>query len=307
MRTLIAALILAACSTDAPVSAGGDPAVGGDVTLTAPDASEPEPVDFEIPEDTLRTSYFIANSYSFGSVKAASLIAAFYDQSPNPLNGTSETVGACEVRTHRFDGPDGGFPKYKNAGKLTLSGGAFPLSLALGPGGYSAVSDSEKALFEGGETLTFAAVGASDVPAFSVDLVAPSHVTVTAPVIIPGQKLELDKTTPFTLEWSGESAGQIEVVLSGPQQLPEPQTTIICRFDVAAGAAEIPVEALAKVALSGTGTMSVNAVSRVDHVAEGWGPVKIQADIAALKSSGAQFLPSVIWPSVPLAAGGDPQ
>lgn len=296
MRPLIAVMILAACSTDAPTSEAGETAQAGEVTLTAPDATEPEAVEFTIPEDTLRTSYFVAYSYSFGSIKAASLIAAFYDQSPNPLSGSSETIGACEVRTHNFDGPSGGFPKYKNAGKLTLTGGAFPLSLSLGPGGYNSVSDSEKALFEGGETLTFAAAGGAHVPAFSVDLLTPGHVTVTAPVTIPGQKLDIDKSEALTLEWTGESAGQLEVVLAGPQQLPDPQHTIICQFGVAAGTGEIPAEALAKVALSGTGTMSVNVVSRTEHVAEGWGPVKIQADVAALKSSGAQFLPSVTWP-----------
>ena len=276
---------------------GGDTTRGGgpsDVTTT-PDAAGTEPGKPLAP-DTLRTAYVSATSYSFGDIFSSSVIAGFYDQTPVPLTKTEETVGPCTVEVVDFGGQDGGFPQYASAGTITFSGGSEVISLTHGPGGYGSFSTGDAALFTGGEMLVIAGSGGSDVPAFQASLTAPAHVTVDAPVYFAGQKLEPDKDSDLAFEWSGASAGEIEVTLAGPQQLPEPQTVVRCYFDAAAGAGAVPAAALGKVVLSGTGTASVRVVTRTTVETPGWGPVRIRASMPALKTSGAQWQPSVVWP-----------
>lgn len=274
------------------ITGTADTATTGDGT-TGTDTSD---VEFEIPADTLRTSYVSINAYSANNIGTGVAVAGFYDQSPSPLSVTTQTIGPCEVRTVHFGtGGGGGFPKYSSAGTLTIAGGAEEVKLTHGPGGYAAWQNSDVALFEGGETMTISASGAK-IPPFDVSITTPAHLTMTSPIYPVGSPLDIDPTADMVFQWTGDSAGDVEIRIAGPQQLPEPQTTMQCRFPASAGTGTVPAAVLAAVSLSGTGTIAADVLTTSNTVAAGWGPISIRASMPALKSNGVQYATSVNWP-----------
>lgn len=168
------------------------------------------------------------------------------------------------------------------------------MKLAHGSGGYQGWT-SDVALFTGGETLTITATGAK-VPAFEATLPAPAHLAMNAPVYPLGSPMPIDKTQDLVFEWSGESVGEMEIRISGPQQLPEPQTDIHCRFPASAGTGTVPAAVLSKVTLSGSGTIAADVAATREVVTAGWGPVSLRASSPALKPNGVQYSTSLTWP-----------
>ena len=268
----------------------GDVAVPGDVATedAKPKSDVPGP---PLKPGNLRVSYVSADSYHVGDVQNAVVIAGFYDEVPNPSSSTSYVDGPCTVETVTFGEPNFKL-EYHHAGKLTLAGGAVPVTLANGPAGYVAFQDQEHALWQGGETLTFAATG-GDIAGFDVQVTAPSHVTVTAPVLPMGSALPVPKTKDLAFAWTGATAGEVVVRLAGPQVLPSPQTYVTCRFPSAAASGGVPASALGQIALAGTGTLSVEAVSQALVDAGQWGTIDVTAVTRSLKPSKTPYLGTI--------------
>ncbi len=310
----IAALV-AACGTDTKGSGGGDSDTGagtdtadtagpddatgddgaGDGTAggdTADAGTTGEDPEWSVPGDTLRTSYVSMSAYWANDIGSGTVIAAFYDQHPAPLTTATETMDECVIRTVNFGG-DTGFPDYASAGTIMVSGGNEDLAMVPEAGNYTPYQ-SDSPLFTGGETLEVSAAGGS-VPAFETSLTAPGHLTVTGPMLPIGSPYPLDRSQDLILTWEGASAGVVEVRLAGPQELPQPQTSIHCVFDVAAGQGTIPKAALDRVTLTGTGTLAVDVAAETEVVTAGWGPVNIRASVQALKANGVQYATSVTW------------
>ncbi len=241
--------------------------------------------------NALRVSYISADSYAGQGGANATVIAGFYDEVPSGLSSTSEQIGPCVVRTTTFG--DGKFKLEKHSvGTITLSGGLEVVTLKPGPGGDYPAFQGKAALWKGGEALIFDTTG-GDIPGFSATVAAPSHVRITAPVLPLGKALPVPRTADLAVGWTGDSTGQVVFHLSGPQQLPAPQTTLSCYFTPADAKGTIPKEALAKIALTGTGTVSAMSLSAAEPKAGLWEAVTIQAAARALRQSDTPWLGTV--------------
>jgi hypothetical protein len=129
-----------------------------------------------------------------------------------------------------------------DAGSITITGGAEPVTLASAAAAYTPVMGT-RALWQGGEALTIAAAGsATGVPAFQATVTAPPGVMLTGlgAAAWPGeaQVTPAPRTTPITVRWSSQ-AMQVSVDLYGAQG------GASCTFPGFGGTGTIPAEVLA--------------------------------------------------------------
>jgi len=125
-----------------------------------------------------------------------------------------QVIGACQIQLCDFANGGDQMPPpgpVASAGTLTVGGTTPTFSLEYNAGTmlYGAVPavPTDKLLFKGGDTITFAAAG-GDVPAFSDSLVAPTQLMVNAPAIAGGA-LSIDASKDLVFAWSGSSVGAI--------------------------------------------------------------------------------------------------
>ena len=154
---------------------------------------------------------------------------------------TAKTVGPCLVETIG-NGNAPGETDF-SAGALHITGGAKTIDLVPNAQkAYDPVSGSTS-LWSGGEMLTVAAEG-KDVPAFTVSLVAPSKLTMTAPALPKGAtNLSVMRSAPFSATWTGASSGQVVLYFDAATGANAFSAT--CTFEASALKAEVPAAAFA--------------------------------------------------------------
>ena len=153
-----------------------------------------------------------------------------------------------------------------HSGVITLSGARIPAGTTLTPGAngkYPTLSETGVDAWSGGETLTVKSAG-GEVPAFSGTLTAPAPtVTLTAPVMAPPQKTEIDRSRALAVTWSGAGAGTI-VVSASALGGGGGSASVSCRFDATKGSGQIPTKLLAKLpAGDGAFGASISTTSQV--------------------------------------------
>jgi hypothetical protein len=94
-------------------------------------------------------------------------------------------------------------------------------------------------LFEPGETFPVSGLGGASYPDFEVELTAPSTLAADMPAEVRGGEA-------LTFEWLPESADMMVVLVANYDEGTDTATNIGCVFDDAAGAAEVPAEAIAE-------------------------------------------------------------
>ncbi len=248
-----------------------------------------DPID--IPAVSLVTSYVSADSYSGLGGENSTVIAAFYVQVPDPFEVTLETFGDCQVRVVTFGDGTSSLDAH-GAGTVHVEGGSEAVKVLSHDGSNYTAWTGDFALFTGGEELTVKADGAA-IAAWQTTLTAPAHVTVTEPVPIIGQPLAAEAGANLVVGWDGETAGVVRVRISGPQNLPNPQTIIQCDFDSTPGTGKVPAAALAKVVEPGTGTLAVDSVNTVVVDVPGWGTVDVSATARGLRAAGTPYLTTI--------------
>jgi len=193
----------------------------------------------------------------------------------NPNWGSLQQVGPCLVFTSTvptaspwqealyFNSPA---CILQNAGELSATSGL--LSLQMSP--YDAGSKTHyngalsPELFSEGQQVSFAADGGA-VPAFGpIQLVAPSRVTVTQPSK-PSSTLLVDRSTDFSVAWTGAGFGTTEVDLWGNSGI-----GISCSFPSSAGSGAIPAAALQALTAGDGGLFRVYAYSTATSLTGGW-------------------------------------
>ena len=147
-------------------------------------------------------------------------------------------------------------------GGLSVAGGLLPVTLAApAPGGfYKSFSDSKKALWKPGSTLTVTAT-VSQVGGFSTTVVGPGHVEVTKPQWISGATHDTPRDTDLELTWKGSTVGDVQLVLQGPQKTDKPRTTARCTFAAADAKGAIPAAVLGKYEAGVEGLLSAHVVA----------------------------------------------
>lgn len=205
--------------------------------------------DANIQTDHQGNIFAVSESITSPSAGAHYRAGAFFAigaKSSDDVVATS-TFGACTAQTLKpgqgSDGTD------VSAGVLTIAGGVEPISISpAADNTYAPATSSTKALWNGGEQLTAKVAGnAGGVPAFQTQLVAPSRIKVTSPLLAPdaGKDSTLDvvRASGLSLAWTGNSSGKLVVYFSSTTATEA--RTLLCRFAPSAGSAQIPKEALA--------------------------------------------------------------
>jgi len=251
-----------------PVEASPDTST----TTVTPDASGVADAaeDVAYPASDLADIFVVSGVYATG---ASSSVEAFFYTSPASLGCTRSVVAGC-VKT--VCGPPlvTASEGLASAGSLSVTAGSSDLTLAQEDAGdYSSTAASVS--FNGGDPILVSATG-GDVDPFTMATTAPNEIVVTAmPSIVT-------RTQPFTVEWTGTSAGNVAVDLQVTTS--DGDEYLECLFDPRAGQGVVPSEAL--VALpAGTGAASVGAIT-VTEIAVGTWAVKAIAESYATDTRG---------------------
>ena len=232
--------------------------------------------DADAPIPNLNGSGWIvvsSHNYSVGegedevAVSGFSVVVTFEETEEvgeNQDTCTEREEGSCRVTVcHDGDGDSDPPPDTRpHAGTVSVNGGSERVTLMPNETGiYPIVTNSETSLFDGGETLTIAAAGAS-APAFSVDLTAPHAIELTAPELPAAPSpWGVDRTSDIELEWDG-GQGQVEAVFFSASG------HVSCVYDAEDRAATIPAAAIGS--LEGSGTFSVSVIDRGTLELAGW-------------------------------------
>jgi len=198
------------------------------------------------------------------TVFANSLGADFFDGPGNsyPKGCQREVVGTCQILLCDYtNGGDQTPPTgaVQSAGTLTVGGTSPTFSLEYNAATmlYGAVPmvPTDKLLFIGGTTITFAAAGA-DVPAFSDSVVAPTPLTIASPALSSGS-LSIDTSKDLVFVWTGASVGNVSFNVR-TTTLSAATTVAIsfvsCWFNISALTGTIPTAQLQKLTKTGATT-----------------------------------------------------
>ncbi|MEO0323085.1 MAG: hypothetical protein AAF447_09010 [Myxococcota bacterium] len=294
---LSAAFVLSACSGSDAAGDGGSPREDAgpmvspdDAGLDAGDAGE-NPV----PEGVLRTSRVFANSYDFRGVQNGGAGAQFFDQDPSPLATRVEPLeGNCVLRESELlaNPGEGAFPQFRDAGFISITGGRAPIQIMRGTF-YEFVA-SEEALWDAGDTLVVSAPGGADIGPFTATLEAPTRVVVTSPTLPLGgaPPLEVARTSPLTLTWTGDASGdEVLVIVAGDtgDTAGSVDRSVECRFEPAAATATLPAAVMGRLD-GGTGFVIVDVVSQREVAVPGWGAVRIELTASGVVGTGNRFV-----------------
>ncbi len=202
-----------------------------------------------------------------GGLHGAYRAGAYFVRRPRTTpSSTRQTIGPCVVET--LDANDPQVPEQiVSAGAITITGGTLPLNLVpLASGDYNSVHAATSLLWNGGETLTATASG-SGVPGFSVSLVAPSKLTITAPTLPTSASLMVPRRRPLSVVWTGASSGNVIVYLDVVAA--STAYTLTCTYAPSDGSGEVPSAALSLLP-AGAGTFDLYVLERVAAVVPAW-------------------------------------
>lgn len=228
-------------STDASSGASGPAHGSGTVLLMSRDAKVAG-VDY-------RTS-FASASFALAEV-------------PSPSSPcTTFTFGPC-VATRCTTGTLATPPTRVVAGDVSIAGGRTPITLTPDPKrkSYEPFSDSTKTLWEGGETLSAIASGASSgVPDFELEATAPRTVRIAQPAVLADASFTVKRSAPLAITWEQNSAtpnAMVKIVITSSQNHTSSQS-VRCGVPSTDLALTIPAQALGQLDL---GSGSINIVA----------------------------------------------
>lgn len=217
---LVGGLSLIGCSgSDAATPSGDSGGASGDAGPSGSGGSAGASDGGGEDSGTAPKSGFIgvtSRATEVATVFANSLGASFFDGPGNSFGRgcQREVIGKCAVVLCDYtNGGDQTPPPgpVESAGTLTVGGTAptFSLDYDTRTMQYGAVPTvpTDKLLFAGGSTITFAAAGGA-VPAFADRVVAPTPLTVTAP-ILPSGAFSFDGSADLVFVWTGSSVGNL--------------------------------------------------------------------------------------------------
>lgn len=189
---------------------------------------------------------------------------AYFAPPATDTHCTSVTSGACSIEMCTHTGADGGAAPgtFPNPGMIQLAGGLSPVSLSPAADGSYATETLPMRVWNGGEMLKAAALGAT-VPLFSVTLNAPFPAVVKMPDMLP---IMANRTIDLPLQWSGGIGTVLRAYLTSAAQ---PDAPIVCDFPVSANQATIPATLMERLP-PGPATLQALVVARANVVSGDW-------------------------------------
>jgi hypothetical protein len=212
---------------------------------------------------------------------SGAMVAVFAYASDEPECSILEEEGACQLvlcDTPYTDPRPGPFP---DAGVITVTAaGSFTLT-PDSSGDYDGES-SATPVFEAGAPIHAEAAG-GEVPAFALDAVAPSPLTLVAPDL--GTVPSLDRTEPLTVGWEGASAGEAITSVMASYQLTSGGRArgVVCRAPADAGEVVMPADLLGELG-TGDATFFLGSLVVAPTTIEGW-QLALSVELVGLQPS----------------------
>lgn len=186
----------------------------------------------------------------------------------------TKTVGACTLSECEFGDdsePQPEDPEYSfeqvSAGSIKITGTTADLTLTAGNDKtYTPVTATER-WWEGGETLVVQAPGSDDVPAFELELAAPSAVELTAPELSLLQPVSASRAEDFEILWDNGAEGTVSITIADADSEPVARS-ISCTVDADSGG--ITVDASLLENFSDEALVSVTVGNTTTKTVEGW-------------------------------------
>jgi hypothetical protein len=190
-----------------------------------------------------------------------------YSASASFLNGLSSsctlsTAGSCQV----YSCASNSALTPVNAGVIQITGGGQTVTLTPDGGTYPSMTSMSSELFTPGTYVMLSAAGGT-VPAFNSTLPEPGELTLTSPALVLGMTVNLPRTAPLDVTWSGNSAGNATVSLA--QNNGSTTTSAVCTWAASLGSGQIPAAALGAFN-AGQGSLSASVTSSAPINAGGY-------------------------------------
>lgn len=222
-----------------------------------------------------------------------SIVGASFTETPAgmPSGCTSRDEGPCVV-TLCPAGTSSAVPR--NAGMLTLSGGAAPVTLVPNADDTYSAGVVTGPLFAGGTALTFEGTGATDggVPAFTGMVTSPNIATLTTPAIVDATPIIVSRTADTMLAWTPSGpAGMVEATFSALDSTGG-SVSVRCRFVATAFSGAVPFAAFNDFPAGMSGSYSFSVEAETELMLDGDWNVTLSArspmpTAAGVPSSGA--------------------
>jgi hypothetical protein len=167
---------------------------------------------------------------------------------------TSTTKGDCQLFVCPTSSNPTTTPTFLQAGTVTVTGLAMdvPLTLKQGTTGATYMSASYSSyLWTSSRAATVEVTGSADVPAFTMNLTAPSPITVTSPLPSSTMTYTISRSSDVVVTWSGGVDGTAQVNLSSNSSGATQSLSITCSVDASKGTVTVPASLMSGFASSG--------------------------------------------------------
>jgi hypothetical protein len=193
-----------------------------------------------------------------GTSTSPSLTASFVKWTRKVECKPTTTTGNCQF----YD-----CPSYTNqvpistwldAGDVTVTGFARDFVMHILGGSYG--TESMDAAWTASRPLTVQVAGSANVPAATLDVVAPNPIVLTAPVAAGGAGLKISTAANLVVTWTGGVEGTVTAVAEYNNQGTE-DFLVYCSAPAASGSLTMPAALLAKLGSKGTFAAYVDNVT----------------------------------------------
>jgi hypothetical protein len=192
-------------------------------------------------------------------------VASFEIEGTGDSCQSLQTLGDCQFYQCQNAATAG---KYLSAGNVSITGLASALTIpymnaALG---YQ-YSGWGSYLWNSSRPVTAVVTGSADVPAFTLDLVAPNPITLTAPTKSSGD-YSFPRGTDLAVRWTGGVEGSVVVVLANKNGGVTQFLEASCSVDASKGTATVPAALLAK--LPASVSLEITVVNSASKDVQDW-------------------------------------
>jgi hypothetical protein len=209
------------------------------------------------------------------SAAGAGFSVSTYEQAPSEpvdLPCETETSGLCVLQVcETSDGAPTPGPTVTSmavsAGDISITGLSEPVTLSSDESNNYTPVTAQVAYWEGGEAVVASAPGSDDVPAFELELTAPSAVTLVEPELSLLAATEISRAADLRVAWSEGDEGTLTIVVADSSE-EDLSRLVTCTVPVADGEVEIDQALLA--GFGDEGAIAISLTANQSAMVEDW-------------------------------------
>lgn len=260
---------------------------GGDTDTTDSEGEDTSPDEGTVYKNgSIGITQSILGAAGFEIVSAsatASFAISTFEATPTQpvveLPCETTTVGDCTLRVCELDGDsepepevDSGYSSESvSAGSVKITGVTEDITLtANSDGEYTSAQAQGSRWFSGGETFIASAPGSDAVPAFSIELTAPSALTVTAPELSLTTPVNASRSADFEVVWSDADEGNIALSMTDASETDVDATVRQITCSVPASAGSVVIDASLLSGFGDSAMVNATIADSVTMTVEDW-------------------------------------